>query len=188
MFVLAIPGFIFIYFRVRTCFESIFENTSNNLKTSDIYFSVSFLSYISQRQRQMYMCLYRYLHRYVFLFPWKTVDESYLFPWYSVDSVDSVDSVKPVFAMYKAALLKIRYLLSLSLSLPSSTLFYLRFSPFPLFSFSFSLVLSLALLPSYLLPFVSLSLSLFSRSVLAFRFESSGEVRRGMKIPECNTR
>lgn len=91
-----------------------------------------------------------------------------------MDSVDSVDSVKPVFAMCKAALLKIRYLLSLSLSLSSSTLFYLRFSPFPLFSFSFSLVLSLALLPSYLLPFVSLSLSLFSRSVL----------RSASKVPE----
>lgn len=68
----------------------------------------------------------------------------------SVSFVNSVDSVKPVFAMCKATLLKIRYLLSLSFFL-----FY-SLSPFLSFPLFFLLVL---------LPF-SLLLSLFRLSLL----------------------
>lgn len=132
-----------------------------------IYFSVPFFShYFSATGTNVHVSL---LSAYVFLLPLKTLDESYRFPSYSMDSVDSV---KPVFAMCKAALLKIRYLLSLSFFLYSPLSLFLSFLAVSLY-LSCSSFLSSFLLPFYLLPFVSLPRFLFS--LFAFRFERSGE-------------
>lgn len=123
-----------------------------------IYFSVPFFShYFSATGTNVHVSL---LSTYVFLLPLKTPHESYRFPSYSVDSVDSVDSVKPVFAMCKAALLKIRYLLSLSFFLYSSVSLFLSFLAVSLFlsywSFLSPFFLSTLFRLSLLLDFYSL--------------------------------
>lgn len=160
--------------------------TSKGISTSkcliSIYFFVPFFSHsISATETDVYV--FCYLYTYFFL-PQKPLAKAIGF---LRTLVDCVDSVKPVFAVCKAALLKIRCLLSLSFSIP----FYLCFSlflsllrfisvsllrPFPL-SFSLALLFSR---PSSLLPsYVSLFLDFDSLHVPLRTFQ-----RRRMKIPD----
>lgn len=131
---------------------------------------------VSRRRRDERTCVL-VMCTCIFLFLSKTLGESYRFPSYSRGLRGL--SVKPVFAMCKAALLKIRYLSSLSFSLFLPLFFSISVSLFSLLARPFSR-------PSSLLPSsVCLFFSIFRLSV---RVPLRTFRRGGLKIPERNAR